>query len=164
MESNSKQYGKFDLYEPCVPHDDDDGSSRLDCFLRDYRRINRAYACRQSATKIPAVWVHTNNFWAPLASDVVGSMLKKASPEGSICGALKANLFKLKKPLRDVTEHAFADEGSPQIVGLYENKLDKSQSAIVVDLKKQQIPWDWILPSFLGGVMGGIAGAHVLLR
>jgi len=133
----------LDMWAPCVPDMDDDGSSSLDCFLRDYKRITRAYACRQSTAKIPDVWVYTDNRWSPLAPAAVVSMLEKASPDGSICAALKANLFKLKRPLRDATEHAFAHADSPQIVGLYENKFIKGQFAIVVDLKNRPIPLVW---------------------
>lgn len=145
------QPDELELYTPCVPDTNDDGSSQLDCFLRHYRRINRAYACRQSTSKTPTVWVYTNNRWAPLAPDKVVSMIEKASPNGSVCGALKANLFKLNRPLRDATEHAFAHADSPQIVGLYEHKIDKGRFAIVVDLKKQEIPWLWLAPSFYYG-------------
>jgi len=160
MESDPA-YDQFDS-EPCVPDDDDDGSSRLDCFLRQYNRINRAYACRQSTTKIPAVWVHTNNFWVPLSSDAVATMIRTASPDGSLCRALMANLFKLNRPLRDVTEHAFAHDDSPQLVGLYEHKLNKGQFAIAVDLKKQKISELRVAAGFLAGIQASILGGKMM--
>jgi len=140
-----------DKYEPCVPDTNDDGSSRLDCFLRDYKRVTRAYACRQWTDATPDVWVYTNNRWTSLDPNKIASMIQKISPDGSICGALKANLFKLNRPLRDATEHAFTHADSPQIVGLYENKFVPGRFAIVVDLKKQDIPWFWLAPSFYYG-------------
>lgn len=93
-------------------------------------------------------------------------MIKKASPGGSICSALKTNLFNLDKPLRDATEHAFAREDSPQIVGLYEHNFEKGRFAIVVDLKKQEIPWEWlpvgVFAGFGSGAMGTLA-VHTIL-
>lgn len=108
--------------KPCQVFDDDDGLSKLECFLRDYTRVTRDAACQRGASSTPAVWLYKDNEWAQLED---GKVEKIMNAHESVCSALDDKLFE---------SNSFDDRKSVDVVGIYEHNENKGQFAIVAAL------------------------------
>ena len=107
---------------PCVVSEEDDGLSKLECFLKGYRRVTRDHACQSQMVGEPVVWAYKDNLWGPVDQAEVKRTIEKASPEKSICAALFSNLFKLDDTQSETLKSAFDDVTFPDVVGLYEKQ------------------------------------------
>ena len=111
---------------PCVVLDDDDGLSKLECFLRGYRRVTRAQACQQPMESQPVVWAYKDNVWAPMDAAQVQKLIDSSSPDKSLCGAIFGDM-----PGYEHFKEALDDVNIPDAIGLYEKD---GHFAIVVRL------------------------------
>jgi hypothetical protein len=124
--------------KPCVGLEDDDGLSKLECFLQGYRRVTRKQACQIQVVGEPVVWAYKDYLWDPVNPAEVKRTIEKASPEKSICAALFSNLFKLDDTQSETLKSAFDDVQFPDVVGLYEKQ---GQFVIVVRIPYSMPLW-----------------------
>jgi hypothetical protein len=118
--------------------EDDDGLSKLECFLQGYRRVTRKQACESTVVGEPVVWAYKDYLWGPVSPAEVKRTIEKASPEKSICAALFSNLFKLDDTQSETLKSAFDDVQFPDVVGLYEKQ---GQFVIVVRIPYSMPLW-----------------------
>ncbi len=103
---------------PCVVLEDDDGLSKLECFLQGYRRVTRKQACESTVVGEPVVWVYKDNLWTIMDPVKVQKLIDEASPDKSMCAAIFSEAL---KPLDyENLKFALDDVNIPDAIGLYE--------------------------------------------
>ncbi len=132
----------------CVVLEDDDGLSKLECFLQGYRRVTRKQACESTVVGEPVVWVYKDNLWTIMDPVKVQKLIDEASPDKSMCAAIFSEAL---KPLDyENLKFALDDVNIPDAIGLYEKD---GQFAIVARLPHG--PVMDLLHAQLAGVASG---------
>jgi hypothetical protein len=128
--------------------EDDDGLSKLECFLQGYRRVTRKQACQIQVVGEPVVWVYKDSLWTIMDPVKVQKLIDEASPDKSMCAAIFSEVL---KPLDyENLKFALDDVNIPDAIGLYEKD---GQFAIVARLPHG--PVMDLLHAQLAGVASG---------
>ena len=119
------------------PVKNDDGLSRLEIFLRDYKRVAANVVCESAIIKDLHVWVYAHNHWTQMPKKEKDGFLKtlsSADATQSVCNALMTNVFKLTDVQYQTMKNSLLSSSWRDVAGLYQNVNNAEDFAVVVRL------------------------------
>ncbi len=142
------------------PIDGDDGSSALEIFLYDYRRINYKKAC--TLIDVLHVWVYVDSIWKQWSQDETADLLDRAKAEGkSACTTLLTNIFKLDELQFNTMYNSFMSNNWRDFAGLYA-KNGKDDEFVLVVREPVSVPYGDLIGLPIAGVLSGGLGVNLV--
>jgi hypothetical protein len=143
------------------PIDGDDGSSALEIFLYDYRRINYKKAC--TLIEVLHVWVYVDSIWKQWSQDETADLLERARMEGrSACTTLLTNIFKLDERQFNTMHNSFLSDNWHDFAGLYQKDGRDGEFTLVVR-EPVSVPYGDLIGLPIAGALSGLIGSAVPL-
>jgi hypothetical protein len=138
--------------------DDTHGSKALRTFLKDYERLAIQDACAQGRVDPTnlKVWANRSGVWRPV--DLPAFWGRKS--EQSLCRELIMRTFGLTGAQYEAMRDGFDDVESTDAIGVYRQKKDRNQYAIVLRLPANAPDNKWLYTGAAGtgGVVLGALG------
>ena len=138
--------------------DDAHGSKALRVFLKDYERLAIQDACAQGRVDPTnlKVWANRSGVWRPV--DLPAFWGRKS--EQSLCRELVMRTFGLTNTQYEAMRDGFDDVESTDAIGVYRQKKDRNQYAIVLRLPANAPDNKWLYTGAAGtgGVVLGALG------